>query len=103
LAWKSKIRGFVDGMDIGVTYETATDHTACVLGKWYYGEGQAYAELPLMQELGKEHEEMHQGIKKVMDAKEIGDTEMVEAGLAQVDEKSEKVVAILHQLMDEVA
>jgi len=102
LAWKSKIRGFVDGMDIGVTYETATDHTACVLGKWYYGEGQAYAELPLMQELGKEHEEMHQGIKKVMDAKEIGDTEMVEAGLAQVDDKSEKVVAILHQLMDEV-
>jgi methyl-accepting chemotaxis protein len=45
---------------------------------------------------------MHQGIKKVMDAKEIGDTEMVEAGLAQVDDKSEKVVAILHQLMDEV-
>ncbi|QAB14804.1 methyl-accepting chemotaxis protein [Hydrogenovibrio thermophilus] len=102
LAWKAKIRGFVDGMDIGVTYETATDHTACVLGKWYYGEGQAYAQLPLMQELGKEHEEMHQGIKKVMDAKEIGDTEMVEAGLAQVDDKSEKVVAILHQLMDEV-
>jgi methyl-accepting chemotaxis protein len=102
LAWKAKIRGFVDGMDIGVNYETATDHTACVLGKWYYGEGQAYAQLPLMQELGKEHEEMHQGIKKVMDAKEIGDTEMVEAGLAQVDDKSEKVVAILHQLMDEV-
>lgn len=102
LAWKSKIRGFVDGMDIGVTYEAATDHTACILGKWYYGEGQSYMDMPLMKTLGDEHMEMHQGIKKVMDAKEIDDLEMVEAGLAQVDAKSERVVEILHQLMDQV-
>ncbi|MDG4811811.1 methyl-accepting chemotaxis protein [Hydrogenovibrio sp. 3SP14C1] len=102
LAWKSKIRAFVDGMDIGVTYETATDPTACALGQWYYGEGQVYGDLPLMQKLGEEHKEMHLGIKKVMDAKEIGDEEMVEAGLAQVDKQSEVVVDLLSQLMDEV-
>ncbi|MDX1796342.1 MAG: methyl-accepting chemotaxis protein [Hydrogenovibrio sp.] len=101
LAWKGKIRGFVDGMDIGVTYEAATDHTACILGKWYYSEGQSLMNLPLMEQLGQEHMEMHQGIKKVMDAKAIGDKEMVEEGLDQVDRQSEKVVTILNQLEDE--
>lgn len=102
-AWKGKIRGFVDGMDIGVTYEMATDHTACILGKWYYGEGQSLMHLPLMKELGQEHMEMHQAIKKVMDAKGIDDPALVAEGLAQVDEQSEKVVSILQQLEDQVS
>ena len=103
LAWKGKIRAFVDGMDIGVTYAAATDHTACILGKWFYSEGRELMHMPLMQQLGKEHEEMHQGIKKVMDAKKLGDSTMVEAGLEQVDTQSEKVVHILHELIDQVA
>ncbi|BBN59116.1 methyl-accepting chemotaxis protein [Hydrogenovibrio marinus] len=102
-SWKSKIRGFINGMDIGVTYEVATDHTACILGKWYYGEGQSLMHMPLMQELGQEHMEMHQAIKKVMDAKEIGDDSLVAEGLTQIDKQSEKVVAILEQLEDEVS
>ncbi|WP_019894597.1 methyl-accepting chemotaxis protein [Hydrogenovibrio halophilus] len=102
LAWKAKIRAFVDGMDIGVTYETATDPTACVLGKWYYGEGQKYADKPTMQKLGEEHAQMHAAIKKVMDAKAIDDTETVDAGLEQVDRQSDEVVALLYRLMDEV-
>jgi methyl-accepting chemotaxis protein len=102
LAWKSKIRAFVEGMDIGVTYEAATDHTSCVLGKWYYGEGQQYMHLPLMQTLGDEHMQMHQSIKQVMDAKSVDDIEAVEDGLSKVDEYSNKVVAILNQMIDEI-
>lgn len=102
LAWKAKIRGFVDGMDIGVTYETATDPTACILGKWYYGQGQVYMDLPLMKELGEEHKEMHMAIKQVMDAKEINDHELMEAGLEKVDEQSEKVVSYLNHIIDDV-
>lgn len=102
-AWKGKIRGFVDGMDIGVTYDVATDHSACILGKWYYGEGQNLMHLPLMKELGQEHMEMHQAIRKVMDAKEIGDAALVAEGLGQVDQQSEKVVSILQQLEDQVS
>ncbi|MBD3612136.1 MAG: HAMP domain-containing protein [Hydrogenovibrio crunogenus] len=102
LAWKSKIRAFVDGMDIGVTYEVATDPTACALGQWYYGEGQVYSDLPLMETLGEEHKEMHLAIKRVMDAKEIGDEETMDKELTQVDKKSEVVVGLLYQLMEEV-
>lgn len=101
-AWKSKIRAFVEGMDIGVTYEAATDHTACVLGKWYYGEGQKYMNLPLMKTLGDEHMEMHQAIKRVMDAKALKDCEMVRKELAVVDAQSTKVVNTLYEMIDQI-
>lgn len=103
LAWKGKIRAFVEGVDIGVSYEVATDHTACILGKWYYNEGQEFMNLPLMTELGDEHMQMHQGIKTVMDAKSVDDIDSVEQGLLAVDSQSEKVVEILYKLIDQVA
>ncbi|MBO1928034.1 HAMP domain-containing protein [Thiomicrorhabdus sp. 6S2-11] len=103
LAWKAKIRSFVDGNDIGVTYEAATDHHACALGQWYYAEGQSLMNLPLMKQLGDEHAQMHQAIKQVMDAKSIEDIDSVESGLQKVDVQSETVVELLYQLMDQVA
>jgi len=102
MAWKGKIRAFVEGVDIGVGYDVATDHTACILGKWYYSDGQAFMHLPLMTQLGDEHMQMHQGIKTVMDAKSIDDVDLVEKGLAAVDQQSEKVVALLNQLIEQV-
>jgi len=103
MAWKGKIRAFVEGVDIGVSYDVATDHTACILGKWYYSDGQSFMHLPLMTQLGDEHMQMHQGIKTVMDAKSIDDVDSVEKGLAAVDQQSEKVVALLHQMIEQVA
>ena len=103
LAWKGKIRAFVEGVDIGVSYEVATDHTACVLGKWYYSDGQAFMHMPQMVQLGDEHMQMHQGIKAVMDAKSVDDVDSVEAGLAKIDQQSEKVVELLYQIIDQLA
>ncbi len=103
VAWKSKIRDFVEGEDIGISDEEATDPASSELGRWYHGTGQELMHLPLMQQLGEEHEQMYQGIKKVIDGKASDDVDMVEAGLAQVDTQSDKVVAILNQLIDEVA
>lgn len=103
MAWKGKIRAFIEGVDIGVSYDVATDHTACILGKWYYSDGQDFMHLPLMTQLGDEHMQMHQGIKTVMDAKSIDDVDSVEKGLAAVDQQSEKVVTLLNQLIEQVA
>ncbi len=102
LAWKGRIRAYVEGLDIGISYEVATDHTACVLGKWYYAEGQSFMNQPLMERLGDEHKQLHQGIKDVMDAKSVDDLERVEEGMRVVDTQSEKVVDILYQLIDEI-
>ncbi len=101
LDWKLKIRNFIDGADIGVTVESASDHTACALGKWYYqGNGQNYMHLPIMKTLGEEHMEMHQTIKSVMQAFYIDDYEVVRTGVTRIDELSEKVVSLLNQLID---
>lgn len=101
LGWKKKIRSFIDGADIGVTYESAIDHTACALGKWYYqGDGRALMHLPLMQSLGQEHMEMHQLIKVVMDAFSLDDYQTLENAIAKMDTQSDKVVALLNELID---
>ncbi|PLA75484.1 hypothetical protein CYQ88_00505 [Hydrogenovibrio sp. SC-1] len=102
LNWKAKIRKFIDGADIGVTVDTAADHTACVLGKWYYSsEGQNLMHLPLMKQLGEEHAQMHALIRIIMEAFDIDDFETVESGIEQMDAQSDKVVTLLNQLIDE--
>ncbi|WEJ62736.1 methyl-accepting chemotaxis protein [Thiomicrorhabdus lithotrophica] len=101
LGWKKKIRSFIDGSDIGVTYESAIDHTACALGKWYYqGAGQQLMHLPLMKTLGDEHMQMHQLIKVIMDAFDVDDYETLETSITQMDAQSDKVVKLLNELID---
>ncbi|MBN2864932.1 MAG: response regulator, partial [Thiotrichales bacterium] len=103
LGWKSKIRSFIDGADIGVTYENAIDHTACALGKWYYGEGQKLMDIPIMKTLGEEHMVMHRLIKTIMDAFSIDDYETLEKGVLALDIQSDKVVDLLGQMIDQTA
>lgn len=103
LGWKSKIRRFIDGADIGVTAEGASDYTACVLGKWYYqGAGQKLMHLPMMEQLGNTHMEMHQTIKLIMDAFHLDDYDTVMQGVDKVDVLSDSVVEMLNQLIDMV-
>ena len=101
LGWKNKIRSFIDGADIGVTYDAAIDPTACALGKWYYqGSGKQLMHLPMMKQLGIEHAEMHGLIKVVMDAFSIDDYETLEDAVGRLDSQSEKVVELLNELID---
>lgn len=101
LGWKKKIRSFIDGADIGVTYDAAIDPTACALGKWYYqGAGQQLMHLPMMKQLGIEHAEMHGLIKVVMDAFSIDDYETLESAVDRIDTQSAKVVELLNELID---
>jgi len=100
LAWKARIRKFIDGADIGVKYEAAIDHKACILGQWYYGQGQSLIHLPAMTKLGQEHEQLHGLIKTIMDAASVDDYEMVKSGIKQLDLQSDKVVELLNELID---
>lgn len=99
LAWKARIRRFISGAEIGVSYEAAIDHTACALGKWYYSEGQAFMNSNIMQTLGVEHEKMHQSIKTIMDAFEHDDYEAMESAVHQLDDYSDTVVELLNQMI----
>ena len=101
LGWKQKIRKFIDGADIGVTQDSAIDYTACALGKWYYqGNGQKLMHLPMMKQLGEEHMEMHKLIGVIMDAFHLDDYETLDSAMHKMDAQSDKVVAILNELID---
>lgn len=101
LAWKKRIRKFISGENIGVTYENAIDHTACILGKWYYSEGQNMMSSSVMQTLGVEHEKMHGTIKVIMDAFHQDDYATLEVAIGDLDAYSDKVVELLNQLIIE--
>ncbi|WP_321325338.1 methyl-accepting chemotaxis protein [Thiomicrorhabdus sp.] len=101
LGWKRKIRHFIDGADIGMTQDSATDYTACALGKWYYqGSGQQLMHLPMMKQLGEEHMEMHKLIGLIMDSFHIDDYETLETAIEAMDKQSDKVVTLLNELID---
>jgi|GEM_PF-831768 len=101
LGWKNKIRSFIDGADIGVTYDAAIDPSACALGKWYYqGAGQQLMHLPMMKQLGIDHAEMHGLIKVIMDAFSIDDYETLKDAVTRLDAQSGKVVELLNELIE---
>lgn len=99
LAWKKRIRQFISGAEIGVTYENAIDHTACALGKWYYSEGQGMMSATGMQTLGAEHEKMHATIKVIMDAFNHDDYDTLATGIQDLDNYSDTVVRLLNELI----
>ncbi|MBE0472244.1 MAG: CZB domain-containing protein, partial [Methyloprofundus sp.] len=48
------------GLIDGYLYSQAiTNPTACMLGKWYYGEGQFFASSKAFQQLEEPHNELH--------------------------------------------
>lgn len=102
-AWKAKIRAFLEGKDIGVTYDIATDPTKCALGQWYYGDGQQFSQLHVMQILGEQHAAMHKTIGLIMDAQAVQDDDAVERGLEQMDQFSEQVIELLDTLQIELS
>ena len=99
LAWKKRIRQLISGEDIGIPKEKAIDHTSCILGQWYFSEGQSLMNIPTMKELGDVHQQMHQTIGVVMDAFEVDDYEVMETSVNELDNYSNQVVALLKQMI----
>jgi len=98
LAWKARLRGFLDGKE-ALTQKEAVSHKHCVLGKWYYGEGlQQFGHLKEMQDIELPHEELHAIIKEIITLKEKGDHQSAEAIYSEVGPLSKKIVSLLSQI-----
>jgi EAL domain-containing protein (putative c-di-GMP-specific phosphodiesterase class I) len=76
-------------------------HTKCCLGKWYYGEGSAFRDHPVFQELDGPHRQLHQLANRLIKQVEEG------AGLAEVTPElhgvtacSVELVGLLEELED---
>jgi aerotaxis receptor len=103
LAWKSKIRSYLDGNESIISGAAATDPHQCSLGKWYYGDGLAeFGQLPAMTALEKPHNDLHATIKRIVELNRAGKQTEAEALLPQVDRLSDEVVRLLEQLESQV-
>lgn len=98
LAWKARLRGFLDGK-AALTQKEAVSHKDCVLGKWYYAEGlQQFGHLQEMKDIELPHEEMHAIIKEIITLKEKGDPQAAESIYKEVGPLSQKIVSLLSQV-----
>lgn len=96
--WRGLIHAYIEGMDVDLNKNAATDHTQCALGKWQYeGEGQQYAHLPEMQQLEKYHTELHAVIKSIIAAYEVGDQEQANKLFEKIEGLSSSVIEALSQ------
>ncbi|PUB91442.1 MAG: hypothetical protein DBP01_02360 [gamma proteobacterium symbiont of Ctena orbiculata] len=98
LAWKGRLRGFLDGKTT-LNSDQAVSHHDCILGKWYYGEGMdEFGHIVEMKKLEAPHAELHSVIRNILDLKNSGQTQAAELEYEKVEPLSKEVV----QLLDKV-
>ncbi len=98
LAWKTRLRGFLDGSE-SLSMSEAVSHRDCALGKWLYPTGiSSFGHLPEMQTMEKQHETMHSLIRDILTKKESGDIAGAEADFNRVAAFSDNIVEALHKL-----
>jgi len=98
LAWKSKLRDFLDGKGTLKAAEVAS-HKDCQLGKWLYGGAlKDFGHLAGMSEMEKIHAEMHADIRTVVEENDAGNKSQAEKHYGDVTAKSEKVVGLLSEI-----
>ena len=99
LAWKGRLRNYLDGDKSALTKDQAVSHRHCVLGKWYYSEGmQQYGDLPEFKDIEPPHAELHKIIKEILNLKEAGRDEEAEELFKQVEPISRRIVSLLDEV-----
>ena len=102
LAWKGKIRGFLDGF-IQMDVNQAVSHHDCVLGKWLDSEGrEKYRHFHQMGNLDQIHETMHNTIREIISLQKDGRESEAEERYLKIVEYSKQVVGYLDELEREV-
>ncbi|HCY85708.1 MAG TPA: chemotaxis protein, partial [Desulfobacteraceae bacterium] len=73
MGWRTNLEAVMAGHK-QMSPEDVASHRDCAFGKWYFGEGQKFKEIPLFVEMGGHHEAVHVQAKKVIQAHNDGDT-----------------------------
>ena len=96
LAWKARLRSFLDGKE-ALSLEEAVSHKHCILGKWYYSEGMVqFGDIPEMKILEEPHAELHALIREIIQLKEEGRIPEAEAAYKKVAPLSARIIDLLN-------
>lgn len=66
LDWKRRLRSCLDGSGTCPRSDQAVNDGLCELGKWLFGEGRQYANLPSYGELLQQHARFHVESAKIL-------------------------------------
>ncbi|MER2496396.1 methyl-accepting chemotaxis protein [Vibrio neptunius] len=99
LAWKTKVRSYLNGDHQALDKKVACDHHFCALGKWYYGEGKSlYGTEATFKALEPPHAKLHGVIKDVLELIDQGQHEDANRAFEQIEPISKEVVRKISDL-----
>ncbi|MBW8190957.1 CZB domain-containing protein [Neiella marina] len=99
LAWKTKIRSYLNGDHSALSKDQACSHHHCALGKWYYGDGKKhFGQLPEFKSIEEPHATLHRTIKQILEASEQHDEDLAEQLYTSIEPLSNTIVSQLDTL-----
>jgi len=102
LMWNSRLRGYIAGTTHIDESEAVSDHD-CALGQWYFGPGlQQFGHLDVLHEIEEPHRRLHELVREIMADANSGNRQRAEERLAELSGLSDRIVAILHEVEDEL-
>lgn len=103
LAWKVKLRGYLDGHAVLTKEQAVSDHD-CSFGKWYFGGGlERFGHIPAMSQVREPHAEIHKLIRNIIELKERGKMEEAEQEYQKVAPLSEHIVELIEDIKQQLA
>jgi hypothetical protein len=83
--------------------EAVSDHD-CAFGKWYFGVGRkSFSHVAEMGAIEQPHKELHDLIRRVIEAKQRGDMDAAEKHFARVEPLSKRIVDLIDAIMGQIA
>lgn len=84
-----------------MTADEVVSHRECEFGKWYFGEGQRFKDIPIFKELGVFHERVHTIVKEIIGFYNNGEKSKAESLLKEFTDVRRKLFDCLDELYKE--
>ncbi len=98
--WVTNVEAMLAGK-LQLSEENISDHTACTLGKWFYGRGQEdFGDWEPFIALETPHTELHKIVTECVHAYNAGDVAAAQAYLPRIETLSAQIVSYLDNLHD---
>ncbi len=101
IAWKERIRSMLSGRS-KIDKANLVDHTLCILGKWYYSEGQKkLGHLASFKAIENPHINMHKAVLNAVEAMHFKDQAAAQKHAETVYALSSQIVSLIEKMEEE--
>lgn len=98
LAWKARVRSFLQGDTSAITKKQACSHKECQLGKWYYSDGMnKYKNSKEFQSIEAPHARLHEIIKEIIGLHERNKLNEADELYEELSAASDEIVRLLDE------